>query len=453
MRIWIDATRHDERIGIFGMTLLERVLRTLVQAQQPMRGLQALDEELRGVPEVRAWIHDFIDRRLVPSEVRVELAPDGRIPADLPRDLLARLPVVFAQGQATVRDRLAEALRDADGETLIALSADTVLDVRAFEHLVWAREPLALLGGTGDERGAMLRLDGPLPPAPDGEDDLVSIAETCLHVGAVKRLDPDAFDGHVRELRRNQLPWLFTVRDARSAAKLERFLFWCNGDGAADFLSRYLLPPLVWRVLGPLAERRTPPNAVTAVGILCCLAAVPFFAAGWWLPGLLLAYAMAVLDSVDGKLARLTFRCSRQGAVLDHAIDLVHAPLWYGAWAWGLSGGDPASGVFQAFLWGTGLYVVDRLLESLLRSCNGGGSVRDHTPLDAKLRGFVSRRNLNLAIFTIALPLGLGVEGFYTVLGLQLATAIHHLVRVVQCWEASESPTPGTRATTLEPAR
>src|SRR3546814_21049992 len=74
---------------------------------------------------------------------------------------------------------------------------------------------------------------------------------------------------------------------------------------------------------------------------------------------------MSVLDSVDGKLARLTFTDSRLGNVLDHGLDIVHPPLWYFAWAWGLAGGDLAAPVFAASLWMTGFYVADRLVRAV----------------------------------------------------------------------------------------
>ena len=35
--------------------------------------------------------------------------------------------------------------------------------------------------------------------------------------------------------------------------------------------------------------------------------------------------------------ARLTFADSRLGNVLDHGLDIVHPPLWYAAWAAGLT--------------------------------------------------------------------------------------------------------------------
>ena len=53
-----------------------------------------------------------------------------------------------------------------------------------------------------------------------------------------------------------------------------------------------------------------------------------------------MAYGMSVLDSVDGKLARLTFTDSRIGNRLDHGLDMVHPPFWYLAWAYGIGGGS-----------------------------------------------------------------------------------------------------------------
>src|SRR3546814_5608995 len=61
----------------------------------------------------------------------------------------------------------------------------------------------------------------------------------------------------------------------------------------------------------------------------------------WW-PGLLAAWGMTFLDTVDGKLARITLKSSKLGNVFDHGIDLVHPPFWYWAWAAGLQNGPHA---------------------------------------------------------------------------------------------------------------
>lgn len=438
MRIWIDATKPEYGLEIFGMSLLERVLKSLLEAQRQLLGLRELEKKLQGLTEARDYIRGFLEKRLTPTEVRIELGPGTAIPSSLPQKLLAKLPIVFSQGDASLTERLSEASRDADGEPLLVLSSDTVVDVRVLEHLIWANRPLAFCSGVGDERGAAMRLDEPLGEAISDAESVLAVAEGCLESGQCKELNPSEFETYIRKLRRNLDPYAFRVTNEKTAAKVARFLFWSNYKGATDFLTKYVYPPLVWKAVVPLAQRRIQPNTVTAVGIVCCFAAIPFFAMGWWIPGLLLAYAMTVLDSIDGKLARVTFTSSDQGDVFDHGTDLVHPPLWYFAWAWGLSGGVASSAVFQASLWLVGLYIVDRILETLFKSCTRGRSVQDFTPLDARLRTFVSRRNVNLAIFTIALPLGLGLEGFAVVVGLQAATVVYHLIRVIQFWDVGE---------------
>jgi phosphatidylglycerophosphate synthase len=42
------------------------------------------------------------------------------------------------------------------------------------------------------------------------------------------------------------------------------------------------------------------------------------------------------LDTVDGKLARVTVTSGRFGHCFDHIIDLIHPPVWYILWGRGL---------------------------------------------------------------------------------------------------------------------
>jgi phosphatidylglycerophosphate synthase len=184
------------------------------------------------------------------------------------------------------------------------------------------------------------------------------------------------------------------------------------------------------------------PNWVTAVSIAATFAAVPAFAAGDWVLGLTLAYGMSVLDSLDGKLARLTFTFSKLGAVLDHGLDMVHPPLWYLAWAWALSGGQVGSLAFGMGLLMTGVYVVDRAIAGIFRG-RTGVSIHDCTRLDARLRTIISRRNVNIVLFTLALALealrpGLGapLACFYLIVGWQVACCLWHAQRLAHFWDA-----------------
>ena len=114
------------------------------------------------------------------------------------------------------------------------------------------------------------------------------------------------------------------------------------------------------------SRRGITPNAVTVVSYLLTLLVVALWLLGFFAAGLVLAWAMTFLDTVDGKLARVTHASSRTGHVLDHGLDLVHPPIWWAAWAWGLAAGEPGFGDHAAALWiVVGGYLAGRLLEGL----------------------------------------------------------------------------------------
>jgi phosphatidylglycerophosphate synthase len=284
-----------------------------------------------------------------------------------------------------------------------------------------------------------MRLEAPFPDECEPDDDFLEIGRAAVQIGAAKRLHDEEMDMYIPKLRRKLPPYLFRIRNEQSRREVEQFLFASNYKGSTDFLTKWVYPPMVWAMLKPLAARRVKPNTVTAVGIAACVMSIPFFAAGMWVPAVILAYVMSVLDSVDGKLARVTFQSTPQGDVLDHATDYIHPPFWYTAWAWGLSGGVATSGIFVASLWMTVFYILDRVMEVLFKACTGT-SVHGYTEFDAKVRTVISRRNVNLAIITVALPLGLGEPAFYFMAAWQGVCFLFHLVRVAMVWNTRERP-------------
>jgi hypothetical protein len=66
--------------------------------------------------------------------------------------------------------------------------------------------------------------------------------------------------------------------------------------------------------------------------------------------------------------------------------------------------------------------------------------VHGYTEFDAKVRTVISRRNVNLAILTVSLPLGLGEPAFYFMAAWQGVSFLFHLVRVVMVWNTRERP-------------
>jgi phosphatidylglycerophosphate synthase len=147
---------------------------------------------------------------------------------------------------------------------------------------------------------------------------------------------------------------------------------------------------------------------------------------------------MSMLDSVDGKLARLTYTSSWIGDILDHGLDIIHPPFWYFGWAWGLSAGDTASPVFQAALWMAPLYVLDRIAAGVFNR-RLRRSIHGYTPLDERMRTFISRRNINLPIFVVGWLLGVPVETFLLIVLWQLVSFVFHVERLVQFWNSPKA--------------
>lgn len=414
MRVWIDAGALPgaaRELRVFGLTLIERHLRALAQLlkQQPDRF----------------------------SEIRI----DGD-PGTLPAALKSRLPLAIRPAEGPSGQRLAAYVASGDGPVL-ALAGDSLVDARLIGALAGASGTRIAQDERERRRAAVLRLEqGAAGAIPADAESLDEIGSALLASAAAQPFSQDEFPGFIPVLRRTLPFYLFALHDRDAAARCERFLFWSNYKGSTDLFTRYVYPPLVWLLVRPLARARVHPNVVTIVSILMTFAAVPLFAAGAFIPGLLLAYGMSVLDSVDGKLARLTFTDSRLGNVLDHGLDIVHPPLWYVAWAWGLAGGDLAAPIFAASLWMTGFYVGDRLVLAIYRNLFKRG-LHTHAPIDAWVRSFISRRNINLPLFTVGVLAGFGVEMFYVIVAWQIVTFAWHAGRTF--WVlAIEKARPGT---------
>jgi phosphatidylglycerophosphate synthase len=438
MRIWIDATQPECRLEIFSMSLLERHLCPLALVDKRISALKTGIQHA-GLTAARDQFTSLARANSRASEIWIELPEGSPAPDWIPTSLTSKLPIQWKNEPGSTRERLQRALKDADGETVIAVSGDTVIDQRVIEQIAWLDGgSSAFISDEGERSAAVIRFEAPLPEGDVDGYNLLEIARSAIAGGFTKEVDPENFDAYIKKLRRHLPPFALRVNDEATCRSTERYLFGSNYKGSTDFLTKWVYPPLVWQILRPLTKLRVTPNAVTCVGIVCCFGSVPFFGNAMWVPGLILAYVMSVLDSVDGKLARVTFQSSAQGDVLDHGTDIVHPPFWYWAWGWGLSGGDPTSGVVVASMWMVVFYIFDRIMETLF-TASTGKSIHGYTEFDNRMRTFISRRNVNLALFTVALPLGFGIEAFYLIVGWQGLSAVYHFSRVIQFWDDADN--------------
>lgn len=317
------------------------------------------------------------------------------------------------------------------GGPLVAVDGANVIDPRLIAFLLRGGPDCVAARGDGSHRAVALRLTPALAGAiPADAVDLRAVADALQAAGFLPAVDEKAFPAYIDKLRRALPYWLHAVPDAASRRQLERQMFLENYKGSTDLLTRWVYPPLVWPLLRLCVRLRISPNAVTLLSMVCTVAAVPLFAQGQWLAGFLCAYAMSVLDSVDGKLARLTLTDSKIGNVLDHGVDLVHPPFWYWAWAWGLGARTLAEPLLQAAVWLIVFYVADRIVLGIAKG-RIGFALHAATPLDGRVRSFIARRNITMTIMAFALLLNAGPAGLYLVVAWQGATLAWHAFRTV----------------------
>jgi phosphatidylglycerophosphate synthase len=154
---------------------------------------------------------------------------------------------------------------------------------------------------------------------------------------------------------------------------------------------------------------------------------------------------MTFLDTVDGKLARVTLTSSPWGNVFDHGIDLVHPPFWYYAWWQGVAVTGAAGSVpwMAASLWIIVVgYIVGRVMEGFFIAVFGL-EIHAWRPVDSFFRLITSRRNPNLAILTLFTLIGRPAEGFLVVAAWTILSLGFHAVRIVQAlWGRARGRAP-----------
>jgi len=242
---------------------------------------------------------------------------------------------------------------------------------------------------------------------------------------------PSVFEDQVRKRSRP----LIRPIDEATRAEIEARTFELAYKGVTDIVTKYVFPRPAFYATQWAARLGIKPNTVTAASLLLVFVVIGLFAKGQFALGLLLGFAMSFLDTVDGKLARVTQTSSRFGNYFDHLIDMLHPPLWWVAWWWGAGATlDPEPGWWKA----AGIavfagYIALRLLEWSFIATFG---VRIHTwrRWDSRFRLISSRRNPNLILLGAATLCGRPDLGLAAVALWTAACFAIHGVRWIQAW-------------------
>ena len=235
------------------------------------------------------------------------------------------------------------------------------------------------------------------------------------------------------QLLKFEPPFVLPVT-ADKQMELEQRLFDWSYKGITDLVTKWAWPRPACSIVRHCVRLHIRPNHVTLVGLLLAIFAGTFFAYGQYGWGLLAGWLMTFLDTVDGKLARVTVTSSKFGHYFDHIIDLVHPPVWYILWGLGLSNGQfdtlgfPLSTLFYLILIG---YVAGRLIEGSFQLFLGRFGIFCWQPIDAYFRLITARRNPNMIFLTLSYLIGRPDLGLLAVVFWTVATTIFLLLRLM----------------------
>jgi phosphatidylglycerophosphate synthase len=303
----------------------------------------------------------------------------------------------------TVRSCSTDELKNlTDSDTVLILRGDYLFDDRLIENL--AGMPNVLLNVQDRQPQTAVAAHVPAGLAQQVLD-LISGKTTDVALPGVKNLTPSTFPlAFQKKLRKKEPPFVLPITAERKK-DLERRLFDWSYKGVTDLVTKWAWPFLARQVVGHCVRLHIRPNQVTLAGLVLVIIAGISFAVGQYGIGLAAGWLMTFLDTVDGKLARVTLTSSRFGHYFDHVIDLVHPPLWYILWAIGLPEsqadglGLPLSTFFWVILVG---YIGGRLVEGSFQLLLGRFSIFCWRPFDSYFRLITARRNPNLILLTLS---------------------------------------------------
>ena len=317
----------------------------------------------------------------------------------------------------------------ADGEVVL-FRGDYLYDVRIITNLIGAADTLLQVSedGTGVSVAA--------------HTGAATAAQVMEHIRGNDQELPGKFNIETPEslvpqtqirLKKAHAAFVLPITKENSR-ELERHLFKTAYKGITDLVTKWVWPaPACWvtRLCVRVGLR---PNHVTALSWVLAILAGLLFYQGEFVAGLLTGWLMTFLDTVDGKLARVTVTSSPWGNYFDHILDLLHPPFWYLAWGLGLATFDPAllnvdlnTMVTLIFVG----YIAGRLMEGIFSTWIASFGFYSWRPVDSLNRLITARRNPCLIILTVSLLPGRPDLGLEAVTLWTLASSLFLLVRLV----------------------
>ena len=335
-------------------------------------------------------------------------------------------------------------------ETALVMDAGHLYDPRVLRAMIdggpnrravdsAVREPCRLLVADGD-------LLAGLTTSWTGSESLWSALDS-VQESTCPDFDLREMDPYIVDLRRSLPPWWLVVDSDLKIRRAEALLTDAAQKGTLDFPAEFIHPPLENLLTKWISASTVTPNQVTTLSILLAflttgLLAIGQMGTGYLAAGLVIAFIVGVLDGVDGKLARVTVRCTRFGDRFEHILDVVWELTWYWALGWMLSAGGEVVGPFVLAAVITVFYLFDKAATGMFKS-RQGIELFDYAPVDRFFRRIGARRNTNVLLLLAGMTVGVLEVAFTCVAIWTVITAAFHWTRAI--WLLSQ-PSPADRS-------
>lgn len=325
-------------------------------------------------------------------------------------------------------------LQSSSVERAIALCTSHFYDERLIAALIERDDDVLLLVDSADGLPVAVGITGPASKVEGWIPALQAgtVSRASAEAAGMRIVGPtDLVSAYDAKLRKHAPPFVLSA-DAGRGREAEKLIFGASYKGTTDFVTKWVWPLPARIVTRWCASLGIAPNTVTAVSYLLAVFTLLSFWQGSFEIGLASGWLMTFLDTVDGKLARVTLTSSKLGDVLDHGLDIIHPPLWWAAWVAGLAGPGMLFGPFEVWAWIVFVgYIVGRLLEGLFILAFGL-EMFTWRRFDIGFRLVIARRNPNLVLLSIGTLAGRPDLGLFAVGSWTLCCIAIQCVRIVQ---------------------
>ena len=248
--------------------------------------------------------------------------------------------------------------------------------------------------------------------------------------GAISAVPLDHLKTYSRSLRRPVIPKIFVPKSPDDLRPIENQLYADTFKGTMEWIATYGYRLPVRELTRFFAKTTITPNMITVAALCCSFGAIPVFFFGWLKAGLALAASFIVLDSLDGKLARMTIRFSHAADRWDHLTSHPTRMAWYLGLGWQLSAQDFTGPLGIAMLVYTAMPLIDKLT-LVAFNAKFGRSPLDYTPLDSKVHLFTVRRN-DIFLMLFSSLFGVLADVYLVCTAWAVATWLWHLIRFIR---------------------